>query len=115
MVVVVADGRVREVRTRLLDDGCGGEVQRRGCGPRAPCMPVGRRKRASGDRRLGELLVRALRIQRRTENGQEQGRDQGEESEALAWGAKVETVPKHPSNQGKSRFNAIFKKIKLAN
>lgn len=28
VVVVVADGRVREVRARLLDDGCGGEVQR---------------------------------------------------------------------------------------
>lgn len=28
MVVVVADGRVREVWARLLDDGCRGEVQR---------------------------------------------------------------------------------------
>ena len=28
VVVVVADGRVREIRARLLDDGRGGEVQR---------------------------------------------------------------------------------------
>lgn len=54
-------------------------------------MHVGRKKGASGDRRLGELPVRALSIQRETENEQAQGRDQGEESKGLALGAKVET------------------------
>lgn len=35
------------------------------------------------------------------ENGQEQGRDQSEESEALAASVKVKMVPNNPANQDK--------------
>lgn len=64
-----------------------------------------------GARKTRALLVRALRVLTKTENGAGVGRAQGEESEALASGAKK------LSNQGKLHFNTMLKKkkVKLAN